>query len=87
MKNALTKTKNSAFEIKENYPDYQQTELISRRSHKIKVLVEALRMVSKDVDISKEILLIPDECEKYGFVEGYHNLGNMLHFFADMLEE
>jgi hypothetical protein len=37
--------------------------------------------------LSKETLFIPDECEKYGFVEGKHNLGTLLHFLADMLEE
>jgi hypothetical protein len=32
-------------------------------------------------------LIIPDECEIYGFSEGKHNLGILLHFLADMLEE
>jgi hypothetical protein len=44
-------------------------------------------MVSEDCDISKETLLIPDDCEQYGFVEGKHNLGILLHFLADMIEE
>lgn len=87
MKNALTATKKTVFDTKENYRDYKPADLISRRSHKIKVLVDALRMVSEDCDISKETLLIPDDCEKYGFVEGKHNLGILLHFLADMLEE
>jgi hypothetical protein len=87
MKNSLTTTKTNAFDTKENYSDYKPTDLMSRRSHKIKVLVDALRMVSEDCDISKETLLIPDDCEQYGFVEGKHNLGILLHFLADMIEE
>ncbi|MDZ4758480.1 MAG: hypothetical protein SGJ10_10155 [Bacteroidota bacterium] len=61
--------------------------LIKNRGYKIKVLVDALRLVSEDKDISIETLLIPEECEVYGFVEGKHNLGSVLHFLADMLEE
>ena len=61
--------------------------LLTRRSHKLKILVDALRLVSQDKDISKETLIIPDECEIYGFSEGKHNLGTLLHFLADMLEE
>ncbi len=64
-----------------------ENSLLTRRSHKIKILVDALRLVSQDKDISKETLIIPDECEIYGFSEGNHNLGILLHFFADMLEE
>ena len=57
------------------------------KSKKIEVLVNALRLVSSDEDIKKEKLLIPNDCKKYGFVEGYHNLSIFLHFLADMLEE
>lgn len=64
-----------------------QNQLLTRRSYKIKVLVDALRLVSQDEDISRETLIIPDDCEKYGFVEGNHDLGILLHFLADMLEE
>lgn len=56
-------------------------------SDKIKILVDALRLVSNDIDIKDRIIYIPDECEKYGFVEGNHDLGVLLHFLADMLEE
>ena len=63
------------------------TDLLTCRSYKIMVLVDALRLVSQDKDIAKEKLFIPDECEKYGFVEGYHDVGELLHFLADMLEE
>jgi len=73
-------------------PNYEtdipnENSLLTRRSHKIKVLVDALRLVSQDKDISKETLIIPDECEIYGFSEGKHSLGTLLHFLADMLEE
>lgn len=64
-----------------------ENSLLTRRSHKIKILVDALRLVSQDRDISKETLIIPDECEIYGFSEGKHDLGILLHFLADMLEE
>jgi hypothetical protein len=54
---------------------------------KIKILVDALRLVSSDNDIKKSNLYIPDNCEEFGFTEGNHNLGVLLHFLADMLEE
>lgn len=57
------------------------------KSEKIEILVNALRLVSMDNFIKIQALIIPDDCEKYGFVEGYHNLGTLLHFLADMLEE
>ena len=56
-------------------------------NEKIKSLVDFLRIVSLDKEISKEILLIPTDCEQIGFVEGKHNLGQLLHFLADMLED
>ena len=57
------------------------------KSVKIEILVNALRLVSEDEDIKSEALYIPEQCENIGFVEGYHNLGNLFHFLADMLEE
>lgn len=57
------------------------------QSEKIGILVKALRLVATDDDIKNRKLCIPDECEQYGFVEGYHNLGELLYFLADMLEE
>jgi hypothetical protein len=67
--------------VKDNYVT------LKSKSKKIEILVNALRLVSFDKEIKKRSLLIPDECEKYGFVEGYHNLSQLLHFLADMLEE
>lgn len=56
-------------------------------SEKINILVKALRLVSSDLEIKRSDLIIPDNCEKFGFAEGKHNLGILLHFLADMLEE
>lgn len=89
MMNTLIEIKSQAIENRSMYSDEFTNNggLLTRRSHKIKVLVDALRLVSTDKDISRENLIIPDDCEKYGFVEGKHNLGEFLHFLADMLEE
>jgi len=58
-----------------------------KQSEKIAILVKALRLVAKDDFIKSKELYIPDDCQKYGFAEGKHNLGTMVQFFADMLEE
>lgn len=54
---------------------------------KISILVEILRKVAIDQNIAEKKLVIPTDCEKYGFSTGYHNLGQVLHFLADMMEE
>lgn len=88
MREYLSITKQNSFDTSKEFDNnFQENSSQTRRNHKIKVLVDALRMVSEDFDISKENLIIPDECEKYGFVEGKQNLGNLLHFLADMIEE
>jgi hypothetical protein len=76
-------------EIAINAKNVQATNSIHFASphEKIKILVDALRLVSSDPDIKIKTLIIPDECEKYGFVEGEFDLGVLLHFMADMLEE
>jgi hypothetical protein len=56
-------------------------------NQKVKVLVDALRLVATNSEINSRTLYIPDDCEKYGFAEGHHNLGELLYFLADMLEE
>ncbi len=61
--------------------------LITRKSAKIKALIDVLRYVAIDIDLASEKLYIPDECEEQGFVEGYYKVGNLLYFLADMLEE
>ncbi len=61
--------------------------IIPERSEKIQILVDALRLASLDNEIKSYTLFIPDDCERYGFSEGYHDLSVLLHFLADMLEE
>ena len=54
---------------------------------KMETLIMTLRIISEDPFFSNKKVLIPDNCEKYGFSEGWHNLPRMLYFLADMLEE
>ncbi len=49
-------------------------------------LVSTLRIISEDPRILGQAVLIPDNCEKYGFSEGTFDLPTLLHFLADMLE-
>jgi hypothetical protein len=58
-----------------------------KKSKKMSALVDTLRIIAIDKHLKDKNILIPDDCEKYGFAEGKHNLGNMLYFLADMLEE
>jgi hypothetical protein len=88
MKNSLVKSeKYNGISPLARFEPSAEDGLLTRRNYKIQVLVDALRLVSQDKDISLENLVIPDACEKYGFAEGKHNLGTLLHFLADMLEE
>lgn len=50
-------------------------------------IINHLRMWGNHFDIREREIHIPDDCEKYGFVDGKHNIGQMMRFFADMLEE
>ena len=49
-------------------------------------LVSTLRIISEDSRFSGQTVVIPDECEKYGFAEGEFDLPVLLEFLADMLE-
>ena len=49
-------------------------------------LVELLRIISKDQRFVVQTIVIPDDCEQYGFAEGEFNLPKLLYFLADMLE-
>nr|WP_299036980.1 hypothetical protein [uncultured Psychrobacter sp.] len=49
-------------------------------------LVELLRIISKDQRFFEQTVVIPDDCEQYGFTEGEFDLPKLLHFLADMLE-
>lgn len=63
------------------------------RSREENILVERAYMVSfmrfwaDNFDIRDKDIYIPDDCEKYGFVEGKYKIGKMVRFLADMLEE
>lgn len=50
-------------------------------------MVDWMRLWADSFEIREKDIIIPDGCEKYGFVEGKHNIGQMIRFFADMLEE
>lgn len=50
-------------------------------------IVNFMRVWADNFDIRNEKIYIPDECEKYGFVGGKYKIGEMMRFFADMLEE
>jgi len=50
-------------------------------------MVNNLRLWADNFDIRNEEIYILDDCEKYGFFEGKHNIGKMIRFLADMLEE
>jgi hypothetical protein len=65
----------------------EDTFYVPFENQKVKVLVDALRLVAVNSEINSRTLYIQDNCEKYGFIEGYHNLGELLYFLADMLEE
>ena len=50
-------------------------------------MVNWMRLWANHFDIREKDIIIPDDCEKYGFAEGQHNIGEMMRFFADMLED
>jgi hypothetical protein len=50
-------------------------------------IVNTLRTWSNQSEIKDDAIIIPDGCEKFGFIEGKYSIGTMLHFLADMLEE
>ena len=60
---------------------------LPQSNNKISLIIHNLRILANEEEIKNSAVLIPDKCEKYGFVEGYHNLENLLRFLADMLEE
>lgn len=60
---------------------------LKSKREKIDIIVQVLRTIGSDDDILNKKLYIPDQCEKYGFKEGYHNMGELLYFLGDMIEE
>lgn len=49
-------------------------------------LVSTLRIISEDSRFTNQTVVIPDDCEKYGFAEGEFDLPDLFAFLADMLE-
>lgn len=49
-------------------------------------LVSTLRIISEDSRFTGQTVVIPDECEQYGFAQGEFDLPQLLEFLADMLE-
>lgn len=49
-------------------------------------LVDMLRIISEDKRFLGQTLVIPNDCEQYGFAEGQFELSKLLYFLADMLE-
>lgn len=49
-------------------------------------LVSTLRIISEDSRFVNQTVVIPDDCEKYGFAEGELDLPDLFAFLADMLE-
>lgn len=49
-------------------------------------LVSTLRIISKDQRFVGQTIVMPDNCEQYGFAEGEFDLPKLLYFLADMLE-
>ena len=49
-------------------------------------LVSTLRIISEDSRFAGQTVVIPEECEQYGFAEGEFDLPQLLEFLADMLE-
>lgn len=49
-------------------------------------LVSTLRIISEDSRFAGQTVVIPDECEQYGFAQGEFDLPQLLEFLADMLE-
>lgn len=58
-----------------------------RVDKKIDSLVETLRNCATDEELKNKQIIIPNQCEKYGFVRGCYNLKELLYFLADMIEE
>lgn len=55
-------------------------------SEKMETLIMTLRIISEDPYFLNKKVIIPDNCEKYGFSEGKHKISTILYFLADMLE-
>lgn len=58
-----------------------------KKKDKMDALVNTLRIIALDKHLKEKSVIIPDDCEQNGLAKGDHNLGKLLYFLADMLEE
>ncbi len=74
--------------IKINYTSDIIDESISTKSPVVvrDELIHLLRIIGEDQRFVGQTVVIPDDCEEYGFAEGEFNLPKLLYFLADMLE-
>lgn len=49
-------------------------------------LVSMLRIIGEDIRFTGQTVIIPEDCEQYGFINGEFDLPALLYFLADMLE-
>lgn len=82
----IVKIKNLTVNLSNNNATENEDDKL-KDSEKMETLVMTLRIISEDPFFLNKKVLIPDNCEKYGFSEGWHKLPKILYFLADMLEE
>lgn len=70
-----------------SYMFFRKEVYLPQANNNISLIIRNLRTLAKEEGIRNSHVLIPDKCERYGFAEGSHNLGNLLLFLADILEE
>lgn len=79
------KIENLIINIGQSEKKAEESEIFTSQE-KREMLVDVLRCASMDDKIIGQKVIIPDSCEKYGFVEGNYMISDMIHFLADMLE-
>lgn len=85
---SITKVKNLTVNVNyQNPSEKNQDSELANDSEKMEILVETLRIIALDKFFLNKTIVIPDGCEKYGFVEGEYDLPKFLYFIGDMLEE
>lgn len=57
------------------------------KKEKMQALVNTLRIIAIDDYFKNKNFLIPIDTEQLIFSKGEHNLGDLLYYLADMLEE
>ena len=76
----ITINVNSVFDIVDESIDTQSPVIVRDE------LVDLLRIIGEDKRFVGQTVVIPDDCEQYGFAEGEFDLPKLLYFLADMLE-